>query len=140
MTVEPYLFFEGRCEDALKFYEQALGAKIGMVLKYKDSPDKPPEGMLPPNSGDKVMHSEMQIGESRIFCSDGGCSGSPTFGGFSVSLSVKSAAEAEQLFNALMEGGRVTMPLGKTFFSLRFGMLTDKFGVDWMVNAVQEMK
>ena len=140
MHTIPYLFFEGRCEEALKFYEQALGARIGMVMKYQDSPDKPPEGMLPPNSGDKVMHAEMQVGQSRVFCSDGGCTGRSTSGDFSLALSVKTAAEVDQFYNALAEGGTITMPLGQTFFSPRFGMLTDKFGVAWMVIVEQEMK
>lgn len=140
MTVEPYLFFEGRCEEALRFYEKALGAKIGMVMKYKDSPDKPPEGMLPPNSGEKVMHSEMQVGESRVFCSDGGCTGKSTSGDFSLSLCVKTTEEVDKLFNALADGGQVTMPPVQTFFSPRFGMVQDKFGVNWMVLVEHEAK
>jgi len=140
MKAEPYLFFEGRCEEALQFYTKALGAKVGMVMKYKDAPEQPPEGMLAPGSENKIMHSEFHIGETRLFASDGGCTGGTKFEGFTLSLPVKTAAEVDTLFNALAEGGQVTMPLGQTFFSPRFGMVQDKFGVGWMVIVEQEMK
>jgi PhnB protein len=140
MKAEPYLFFEGRCEEALQFYSRALGARVGMVMKYKDAPDKPPEGMVPPGSENKIMHSEFQVGETRMFASDGSCTGQSAFGGFSLSLPVKTPAEADKLFNALADGGQVQMPLGQTFFSPRFGMVQDKFGVGWIVIVEQPMK
>lgn len=133
MRVETYLLFEGRCEEALQFYTRTLGAKVGMLMRYKDAPDKPPEGTVPPGSDDKVMHADFTVGGTRLMASDGYCSDAPKFSGFSLSLPVKTPAEADKFFNALAEGGQVQMPLGQTFFSPRFGMVTDKFGVSWMV-------
>ncbi|MFO1095011.1 MAG: VOC family protein [Planctomycetaceae bacterium] len=133
MRVDPYLFFEGRCEEALQFYTQALGAKVGRLVRFKDAPEQPPEGRLAPGSENKVMHADFKIGDTNINASDGGCGGKTNFGGFSLTIAVKTPAEADKCFNALVEGGQVTMPLSKTFFSPRFGMLTDKFGVGWMV-------
>ena len=133
MIVEPYLFFEGRCEEAMTFYTKAVGAKVEALMRYKESPEPPPPGMVPPGSENKVMHALFRIGDSAIMCSDGGCSGKQTYGGFSLTLTVANEAEAKERFAALSEGGSVTMPLGKTFFSPSFGMLTDKFGVGWMV-------
>jgi PhnB protein len=131
--VEPYLFFEGRAEEALDFYAKALGAKVEMLMRFKDAPDPPPPGMVPAGSEGKVMHSSFMVGGRRIMASDGNCGGKPAFSGFSLALTVKTVAEAEKLFAALSDGGQVQMPLAKTFFSERFGMVADRFGVGWMV-------
>jgi PhnB protein len=135
MQVQPYLFFEGRAEEAIEFYKKAVGAKVTMLMRNKEAPEKPPPGMLPPGSDDKVMHASMTIGDSVVMVSDGSVSGKPNFAGVSLSLGVENAAEGERKFKALGEGGKVTMPYGKTFFAEGFGMLTDKFGVGWMVVA-----
>lgn len=134
-TVEPYLTFGGRCEEALEFYKQAIGAKVEMVMRFDECPDPMPEGMLAPGFEKKVMHSSFWVGNSMIMASDG-CNPSSKFEGFSLSISVKDEAEADKVFAALSEGGKVTMPLEKTFWSPRFGMLEDRFGVSWMVNVV----
>jgi PhnB protein len=138
MAVQPYLFFDGRCEEAVEFYQRALGAKVGMLMRFKESPDPPPPGMVPPDSGDKVMHAELQIGDTVVMASDGSCTGKPSFKGFSLSLTAADAAEADRLFNALADGGQVQMPLGPTFWSPRFGMVADRFGVGWMVNVMAD--
>jgi PhnB protein len=131
-TIQPYLFFGGRCEEALEFYGAALGAKVDMLMRYKDSPEPHPPGKVPPGFEEKVMHATFHVGGSTILASDG-CAQGPSFGGFSLVLSVATEAEADRAFAALAEGGKVAMPLGKTFFSPRFGMLTDRFGIGWMV-------
>jgi PhnB protein len=131
-TIQPYLFFGGRCEEALEFYGAALGAKVDMLMRYKDSPEPHPPGKVPPGFEEKVMHATFHVGGSTILASDG-CAQGPSFGGFSLVLSVATEAEADRAFAALAEGGKVGMPLGKTFFSPRFGMLTDRFGIGWMV-------
>jgi len=128
--VQPYLFFDGRCEEAVEFYCKTLGAQVETLTRFKDSPDP---GMCAPGAGDKVMHASVRIGETTVMASDGQCSGRPSFQGFSLSLTVPDAAEAERLFAALGEGGQVQMPLTKTFFSPRFGMVADRFGVSWMI-------
>jgi PhnB protein len=133
MLVQPYLFLDGRCEEAIEFYRKALGAEVEMLLRFKDSPDTPPPGMVPPGSENKVMHSCLRIGDARVMVSDGRCLGKPNFQGFSLSLTVPNAAEADRVFAALGDGGQVQMPLNKTFFSPRFGMVGDRFGVSWMV-------
>ncbi len=133
MQVCPYLFYEGRCEEALAFYKKAVGAEINSVVRYKDCPEPPPPGTLPPGSDNKVMHADFTVGQSRIYASDGHCSAKAAYQGFSLSLTVANAAEADRSFAALSDQGQVTMPLCKTFFSPRFGMLTDRFGVGWMI-------
>lgn len=135
MKIEPYLFLEGRCDEALAFYEKALGAKVERVMRYKDSPQPVPKEMLPPGGAEKVMHASFTIGESRINASDGHVDGKPDFRSFSLVVNVANEKEAERVFNALAAGGEVRMPLSKTFFSPKFGMLGDKFGVGWMVIA-----
>jgi PhnB protein len=137
MQVQPYLFFNGRCEEALDFYRTAVGAEVSMLMRYKDSPEPPAPGMIPPGSEDKVMHASVRIGGSQVLASDGHCAGQPNFQGFSLSLTVADAAEAERAFAALSDGGKVGMPLAQTFFSPRFGMLTDRFGLAWMVYVAQ---
>ena len=133
MKVQPYLFFDGRCEEAIDFYKKALGAEVLMLMRFSDSPDPPPPGMVPPGSENKIMHSAMRIGETEVMASDGHCMGKAAFQGVSLSVSASSEAEADRLFNALADGGQVQMPIGKTFFSPRFGMVADRFGVSWMV-------
>jgi PhnB protein len=137
MQIQPYLFFEGRAEEAAEFYKAKLGAEVTMLMRNKDAPEKPPPGMLPPGSENKVMHMALRIGDTTVLASDGGCKGKPNFQGISLSLTVKDAAEAAKVFAALAAGGQVQMPLGKTFFSPSFGMVADKFGVGWMVYVAQ---
>lgn len=133
MQVQSYLFFDGRCEEAIEFYKRTLGAKVETLMRFKESPEPPRPGMCPPGSEDKVMHASLRIGETTVMASDGRCNGKPSFQGFSLSLSAKDAAEADRLFAALGDGGQVQMPLAKTFFSSRFGMVADRFGVSWMI-------
>jgi len=130
MHVQPYLFFDGRCDEALDFYKKAIGAKVGMLMRWKDSPDK---SMCTPANAEKVMHAQFQIGDTTVMASDGRNEGRPKFDGFALSILAQSEAEVDKMFAALGDGGDVTMPLGKTFFSPRFGMLADKFGVHWMI-------
>ena len=132
MNVEPYLFFEGRTEEALEFYRQKLGAKVEAVLRYKENPEPK---YNPPNSANKVMHALFSIGDTKVMASDGNCTGKPSFQGFALTLNAKDAAEAKQRFDALAGGGQVQMPLGETFFARSFGMVADRFGVSWMVLA-----
>lgn len=134
MQVQTYLFFDGRAEEALEFYTKTLGAKVGMMMRFKESPD---QSMCSPGSENKILHAYFRIGETQLMASDGRNTGNPNFKGFALSISVKTPAEADKLFNALAEGGKVNMPLSKTFFSPRFGMVADKFGVDWMILAEQ---
>jgi len=136
MLVQSYLFFDGRCEEALEFYRRALGAETTMLMRFKDSPEPPPPGCAP-SSDNKVMHASFRIGDTTVMASDGRAMGKPNFDGFSLSLTVPNEAEADRRFNALADGGQVVMPLGKTFFSPRFGMVADRFGVKWMVIVAQ---
>lgn len=135
MHLESYLFFNGRCEEAIEFYERALGAEVLMLMRNKESPEPAPPGMLPPGSENKVMHATIRVGSSNLMLSDGRCDGKPVFNGFSLSLDAASVAEAERLFAALADGGAVQMPLAKTFWSPKFGMVADRFGVGWMVSV-----
>lgn len=133
MEIQPYLFFDGRCEEALAFYRDALGAETTMLMRFKDSPEPPVPGMMPPGTDDKVMHASFRVGEAVVLASDGLCGGAPNFQGFTLSLTTADPAEAERLFTALADGGQVRMPLAPTFFSPCFGMVADRFGVGWMV-------
>lgn len=133
MKVEPYLFFNGRCEEAIEFYRSALGAEVLSLMRMKDSPDPHPAGMLPPGSENNVMHSSFRIGDTVVMASDGMSTGQADFKGFSLSIGVDDEAKAQQLFKALSAGGQVQMPLGQTFFTSCFGMVADRFGVSWMV-------
>lgn len=138
MHIQPYLFFDGRCDEAIAFYRQALGAEVVMLMRYGEGPDgssQCPDGTAPP--ADKVMHACLQIGASQVMLSDGFCAGHPDFKGFSLSLSAADDAEARRLFNALAEGGQVQQAMTATFFSSSFGMATDRFGVAWMVLVPQ---
>ena len=138
MQVQPYLFFDGRCEEALKFYESAIGARITALMRFKDAPPNPQEssqqgcgpGTVDP---EKIMHANLEIGQTQIMASDGMNTGKPDFKGFSLSINATNDAEADRIFVALSQGGQVQMPLGPTFFASRFGMLADRFGVTWMV-------
>jgi PhnB protein len=133
MQLQPYLFFDGRCEEAIEFYRKALGAEVDMLMRYNESPDPPPPGMTPPGWENKVMHASLRIGGAMLMASDGCGEGPPSFQGFSLSLSVPDEATADRLFAALGDGGQVQMPLGRTFFSPRFGMVADRYGVSWMI-------
>jgi PhnB protein len=133
MQVQPYLFFDGRCDEALEFYRRTLRAEVTMLMRFKDSPEPHQPGMVPPGSENKVMHTSFRIGDTTVMASDGRCLGQPSFQGFSLSLTVPNDAEAERLFAVLGDGGQVQMPLTKTFFASRFGMVADRFGVSWMI-------
>lgn len=132
MQIQPYLFFDGKCEQALDFYKKAIGAEVKMLMRWKDHPDPTP-GMTPPGAENKVMHAEFTVGDTVVMASDGQCQGKPNFQGFALALHAKDEADAKRLFGALSDGGNVQMPLAKTFFSPSFGMLIDRFGVSWMV-------
>ena len=131
-NIQPYLFFGGRCEEALEFYKTNLGAQVDILLYYKDSPEKIPADRLTPGFEEKVMHSAFRIGKAQLMASDG-CGDTPSFAGFSLSLELSTQLEAERIFAALSNGGEVTMPLTQTFWSPCFGMLTDRFGLGWMI-------
>jgi PhnB protein len=133
MKVEPYLFFNGRCEEAMAFYKEALGAEVLMQMRMNESPEPPQPGTLPPGFEQKIMHATLRIGETIVMMSDGNSNMQPSFQGFTLSIAAPDAVQAERLYNALSKGGKVQMPLGKTFFSPRFGMVADRFGVGWMV-------
>jgi len=139
MEINAYLFFDGRCEEAVEFYRRALGAKVDMLMRYKDGPQPPPPGSVPPGSENKVMHVSLRIGDTVVMASDGECHGNAKFDGFSLSITVPTEADASRVFTAITDGGKVNMPLGKTFFAKSFGMGADRFGVNWMVIAPAEM-
>jgi uncharacterized glyoxalase superfamily protein PhnB/uncharacterized protein YndB with AHSA1/START domain len=133
--VQPYLFFDGRCEEALEFYKTALGAQVEVMMRFSQSPEQHP-GMCAPGNENKIMHSCFRIGNTQIMASDGRAQGKPVFQGFALSVSAKDETDADRMFKALADGGQVQMPLGKTFFSPRFGMVADRFGMGWMVIAL----
>jgi PhnB protein len=137
MRVEPYLNFDGRCEEAIQFYKSTLGAEVTMLMRFKDSPEPPAVGMCPPGSENKVMHASLKIGDSTILASDCHGQGKAEFKGISLSLTAANDAEAERLFAALSNGGKVGLPMSATFFASRFGVATDRFGVTWMVIVVK---
>lgn len=134
MTVQPYLFFNGKCEEALAFYKEAIGAQVEMMMRYGESPEKD-SGRLPPNSENKIMHASFKVGDTLIMASDGHCSGATAFQGFGLALGAANDSEAEKMFAAIGKGGQVQQPLVKTFFASTFGMVTDRFGVLWMVST-----
>jgi PhnB protein len=137
MQIQPYLNFNGRCQEAIDFYKRALGAEVQMLMHFKDCPEPQQSAMISPESKDKVMHAALKIGDTTVFASDGRCTGTASFQGISLSLSAKNEAEAQRLFGGLADGGQVQMPLAKTFFSPSFGMVADRFGVSWMVLVAQ---
>jgi PhnB protein len=132
VTVQPYLFFDGKCEEAIEFYKGAIGAKVDMMMRFKEAPD---QSQMQPNTGEKVMHAAFHVGTTQVLASDGHCAGKPSFQGFGLALNAKNDAEAEKLFTAVGTGGQVLQPLTKTFFASKFGMVADKFGIMWMVIA-----
>lgn len=138
MPITPYLFFEGRAEEAMAFYAEALGAEVTMRMRFSEAPDPPPPGMLPPGSENRIMHAELRIAGEPLMVSDGGCAGAAAFAGFGVSLPAADAAQAQRWFDALAAGGAVQMPIGPTFWSPAFGMVKDRFGVLWMIGVTQE--
>jgi PhnB protein len=133
MQVQPYLFMNGRCEEAIEFYKKVFGAQVGMLMRFKEAPPQADAPACTPANGEKVMHASVTIGESRVMMSDGRNSGTPKFEGFALSVNAKDNADADRMFDALANGGQVTMPMSKTFFSPRFGMVADKFGMHWMI-------
>jgi PhnB protein len=137
MAIEPYLFFNGRCEEAIEFYKKALGAEVLMMMRFKESPEPPAPGMAPPGSDNKIMHLCMRIGDANIMASDGHCTGQTSFQGFSLSLTAADETDAKRKFTALAEGGQVQLQLAKTFWSPCFGMVADRFGVPWMITVAQ---
>ena len=134
--VHPYLFFGGRCDEAIEFYRATLGAEVVMLSRFKESPE--PQPGLPECFGDKVMHASIRIGDTMLMASDGRCEGEANFEGFSLSVTVPDEAEATRVFAELSEGGLVTMPLAKTFWADKFGVLQDRFGVGWMVSVMHK--
>ena len=132
MNVQPYLSFEGRAQEAIDFYKGALGAKVDTIMLFKDAPAEM-QSQISPQSKDKIMHAAFHIGDTQVMASDGRCSGKASFSGVTLSLNAASNGEADKLFNALAQGGQVQMPMAETFFANRFGMVADKFGVNWMV-------
>jgi PhnB protein len=130
MQIQPYLFFDGRCDEAIEFYRRTLGAEVAMIMRFKDCPD---QGMITPGTENKVMHASLHIGDTVVLVSDGKCTGQMAFQGFALTITASDDAEARRLFSALGDGGQVQMPLGKTFFASSFGMLADRFGMTWMV-------
>jgi PhnB protein len=134
MDIQPYVFFEGRAEEAIEFYKKTLGAKVEMLMRFKECPDPQP-GSIPAGAENKIMHAAVTIGDSTVLMSDGHCSGNAPFQGFSLTIRVANEVEAKKVFDALSAGGQVRMPLAKTFFASSFGMLADKFGMGWMVIA-----
>ena len=136
--IQPYLFFNGSCEQAIEFYRKALGAEIEMMMRFKESPEPPPPGAVPPGFENKIMHASFRVGQTTVLASDGCSADKLRFQGFSLSLSVPTEAEADRAFTTLADGGQVKMPLTKTFFSPRFGMLEDRFGIGWIIQALSQ--
>ncbi len=132
MQVQPYLDFNGRCEEAVEFYRRALGAEVLSLHRFKDSPDP---NMNSPATADKIMHVSLRVGENTVMASDGHCNGQQSFQGFSLAINVSNEADGQRVFAALSDGGQVQMPLTKTYFSPGFGMVADRFGVNWMVHV-----
>lgn len=138
ILVQPYLFFDGRCEEALEFYRSSLDAQVDLLLRYRDSPEPPPAGTLPPGFENKIMHATFRIGTTTLMASDSHGE-NKGFGGFSLALTVLTEVEADRIFAALADGGQVQQPLAKTFWSPRFGILTDRFGISWMINVTADL-
>lgn len=139
MLIQAYLTFNGNTEEVVEFYRRALGAELEMLMRFKDAPDPPPPGMVPEGWDDKIMHASITVGDQRIMMSDGCDPAGEGFRGFALAVSVPDIASADRVFAALSAGGQVTMPQGETFWSPRFGMLTDRYGVGWMVMVATEL-
>jgi PhnB protein len=131
--VQSYLVFNGRCEEAVAFYRKAIGAEVEVMMRFKDSPEPHPSDRLPPGFENKIMHTSFRVGRTTLMASDGCSAGKTSFEGFSLCLTVNSETEADQVFAALSDGGKATMPLARTFWSPRFGMVKDRFGLNWMI-------
>ena len=136
--IQPYLFFNGSCEQAIEFYRKVLGTEVEMMMRFKESPEPLPPGAVPPGFENKIMHASLRVGQTTVMASDGCSAEKPSFQGFSLSLSVPNEKEADRVFGALADGGQVKMPLTKTFWSPRFGMVEDRFGIGWMINVVAD--
>ena len=134
-VIQPYLFFNGQCEEAVEFYRKALGAEVEMMMRFKESPEPPKPGMVPPGFENKIMHTSFRVGGTTVMASDGCSADKPKFEGFSLAISVANEAEADRVFGALANGGQVRMPLAKTFWSPKFGMVEDRFGIGWMISV-----
>jgi PhnB protein len=132
MNIQPYLSLDGRSQEAIDFYKEAVGAKVEMVMHFKDAPPEM-QAQIKPGTQDKIMHACIKVGDTPVFLSDGSCNGNATFSGVTLTLNADSDADAEKLFAALGKNGQVQMPMNETFFATRFGMLADKFGVGWMI-------
>jgi len=135
MYVRACLSFEGRCAEAIRFYRNALGAEVQLLMRHGDNPEPPPSGALPPGAEDRIRHASLRVGDTIVMASDNHCGGKPRFEGFSLSLAVPTDAAAEQALGRLCDGGQLRMPLARTFWSSRVGMLVDRFGVSWMVTV-----
>ena len=135
-VVQVYVFFNGQCEEAVEFYRKALGAEVQMMMRFKESPEPHPPGAVPPGFENKIMHASFRVGQTIVMASDGCSAAKASFEGFSLSVSVATEADADRVFAALAEGGQVRMPLTKTFWSPRFGMAQDRFGIGWMVSVM----
>lgn len=138
-AIQPYLFFRGRCEEAIAYYKEKLGAEVVMMMRFKDNPDKPGPDKVPKALDEKIMHASVRISNSEIMMSDGMKSGPLDFQCMSLSLRVPTEAEADRIYGALAKEGTVQMPIGPTFFARRFGSVADKFGVSWMVIVPTEL-
>jgi PhnB protein len=136
--IQPYLFFNGRCEQAIEFYRKALGAEVEMMMRFKESPEPLPPGAVAPGFENKIMHSSFRVGQTTVMASDGDSTDKPSFQGFSLALSVPTEADADRAFGALAQSGEIKLPLTKTFFSPRFGMVADRFGVAWLIQALPQ--
>jgi PhnB protein len=134
-VIQPYLYFNGTCEEAIEFYRTALSAELQFMMRFSESPEPPPPGTVPPGFENKIMHASFRVGQTTVMASDGCSTERPVFEGFSLSLSVPSESEADRAFSALAQGGEVQMPLTRTFWSPRFGMVRDRFGVGWMITV-----
>ena len=132
MALNVYLFLNGRCEEAIEFYKSTLGAEVEMLMRFKDSPD--PE-QCPPGQEEMIMHATLKAYGSDLMMSDGMGDAPPAFQGFAISIPADSEEAGEQVFNALADGGRIDMPYEQTFWAKRFGYVTDRFGVNWMVSV-----
>ncbi|MCD9458941.1 VOC family protein [Marinibactrum halimedae] len=132
MRIESYLFFNGHCEEAINFYRKTLGARVSLLVRFRDNPDK---SAYPPGAENKIMHAMVSVDGNTIMMSDGACDGDLHFTGISISLTLKDDLRAERIFNGLSDGGQVQMPFVETFWAEKFGLVTDRFGVSWMITV-----